>query len=184
MHGSNAPSTSRRVFAGVLGVALTLAVVVCLSGCKSPGAPPTVPVAPAPSASQPASSTTATASTSKTTSASIDASASEVCGCAVGTTLTVTGSGMKSDAAGKPSEAAALSAAKSLLAKNEEAVLTSSKVDSMARDKKGKWWVLISANEESAGAVKAVLYYDGKKWDERAYGLTITDTDLPSDVKF
>jgi hypothetical protein len=161
-------------------MASVLALLALVSGCSSPSVAPTIPVNPKSTSSEAATSSAATS----TPTASTDQTASEVCGCAVGTTLTVTGSQLKSNVNGKPSEAAAISAATTMLAKEEEATLSNVKVDSMTRDKKGVWWVLFSANEESAGAVKAVLIYDGKKWDERAYGLTITDTDLPSDVKF
>jgi hypothetical protein len=166
-------------------VALTaiLAAAALAAGCSSPSAPPTIPVKPASSSAQ-TTTATVTASATATPRGATDQTASEICGCAVGTTLTVTGTGMKANVAGKPSEASVIAAAKTLLAKNEEATLSGVKVESMTRDKKGKWWALISATEESAGAVKAVFASDGKNWDERAYGLTITDTDLPSDVKF
>lgn len=171
---------SRRALVALCAMGSVFALFALVAGCASPSVAPTVPVNPKSTSSKPATSSVATS----TSAASTDQTASKICGCAVGTTLTVTGSQLNSNVTGKPSEAAVISAATALLAKQEEATLSNVKVNSMTRDKKGAWWALISATEESAGAVKAVLVYDGKKWDERAYGLTITDTDLPNDVKF
>lgn len=177
--------TARQAGSGAGAAAVLLACAMWVVGCSSPASVPTVPatLTSKTASSSPTFSATATSSSAATRSAE-DTAASEVCGCAVGTTLTVSGSGSASNVAGKPSDAAVVSAAKTLLTKNEEAVLSNVKAVSVTRDKSGKWWALVSATEESAGAVKAVLVYDGKKWDERAYGLTITDLDLPSDVRF
>lgn len=179
MQTPNVSRSSRRVLgAGVFACLLAAAAV--LAGCASPSVTPTVPVNPKATSAKTATSSAVASAPAVST----DQTASKVCGCAVGTTLTVTGSELKSNVSGKPSEASVITAATSLLAKEEEATLSNVKLNSITRDKKGAWWALISATEESAGPVKAVLIYNGKKWEERAYGITITDTDLPSDVKF
>ena len=166
---------SLRIFA--LSILLFVGV---LAGCSGPRTP--LPATP-PSATAPTTAP-ATPSSRSTTDATapprVDAS-----GAALGSTISV--SGASKPAIGKiarPTHAATVAAAKRVLAENEGATVTSMQVVAMTQDTKGTWWVLLTVNDAQLGKTKLVVWFDGTRWDEQVYATTISDTDLPSGVKF
>jgi hypothetical protein len=171
------------VFARAAAMAALACFAAVAVGC-SPSAKPPV--------GQPLQVSGATSSTPSTATASASATPTtptktvDCAGGAVSSTLTVgtTGSKPQIGSIPRPSDAAAIAGAKKALYDIEGATLTSAKVVSMTQDKKGQWWVLLATTDKETGSAKAVVSFDGKKWEENVYGFEINDEDLPPDVRF
>lgn len=171
---------ARRLAACLLASSL-LAAAAGLSGCSSSRAP-------LPASQTQAASMTPTASTSASPSATASDTQppkTDASGAAIGATVTV--SGAKKPQIGKiprPTDATAIEQVKKVVADNDSVKVTSAKVLAMTQDTKGTWWVLLSIVEDQSGPTKAVIVFDGKKWDYAAEGDPIDTSDLPPDVKF
>jgi hypothetical protein len=171
-------STRRNVRA--LLTALAVAATFLAAGCSSSRAPVTTSPVPSTSASPVATSQPQPSAATTPAQPGVDAA-----GGAIGTTLTITpGTKPAVGTIPKPTDAEVIAAAKTVLAKNEDAAVTSGKVLARTQDAKGHWWVLVSVTVPSLGEEKAILTFDGKKWDDTAFGLDINNEDLPADVKF
>ena len=174
-----ANESTRRSMRAVL-TACAVAVTFLAAGCSSSRAPVTASPAPTTSSSPVATSQPQPSVQTTPAQPGVDAA-----GGAIGTTLTITpGTKPTIGSIPKPTDAEVIAAAKSVLAKNEDAAVSSAKVISRTQDSKGHWWVLVSVTVPTLGEEKAILTFDGKKWDDTAFGLGINNEDLPVDVKF
>ena len=103
----------------------------------------------------------------------------------IGSTLTVTpGKKAATSKSGAPTDATVIAQAKDLLAVDQDADVRSASVISRTKDSAGHWWFLLSVNVLKIGDQKAVITFDGKKWDDRIFGSKINNADLPKDVRF
>jgi glucose/arabinose dehydrogenase len=172
------PSNPVRIAAISLCVLLALA----LSACSASRASQTAPAASSGQAAHPASPAPEPAATAKSATPTPSPDAA---GAAVGTP--VVPSGKQKPQVGKiarPSDDKAIEEAKKLLRANEDAKVRSATVTAMTQDSRGRWWVLLAVDDADSGAVQAVLVFDGKKWDDVVYAVTVQTTDLPPDVTF
>jgi hypothetical protein len=171
---------STRPSVRALLTASAVAVALFAAGCSSSRAPVTASPASTTSSSPVATSQPQPSAPATPAQPGVDAA-----GGAIGSTLTIsTGTKPTIGSIPKPTDAEVIAAAKSVLAKNEDAVVSSGKVLAQTQDAKGHWWVLVSVVVPSLGDEKAILTFDGKKWDDTAFGLDINNEDLPADVKF
>jgi hypothetical protein len=183
-----ATTSAERVFARTAAMAVLACVAAMAAGCSlSAKAPVSQPLQVSGVASSTASTATVQSATASASAAQTTPTKTVDCaGGAVSSTLTVGATSSKPQIGSipRPSDAAAIAGAKKTLLDIEGVTLSSAKVVSMTQDKKGVWWVLLATTDKEAGPAKAVVSFDGKKWDENVYGLEINDDDLPPDVRF
>lgn len=163
--------------------AVAIAALLLVAGCASPSTSGSTSSEPASASTATAAATAspaATAAPQAATSPTVDAA-----GAAVSGTMTVGSAKKQIGKIPRPIDTvAAEQARKVLVANHEGSSLTAPWVISMTQDKKGIWWVYVNVTDAEMGAIKAVVTYDGKKWQEKIAGTIIHDSDLPPDVRF
>ena len=172
--------TYAKTMAGPLVVMAVLLAAVGVVGCSPKAAEPVAPSATTPAAAS--ATPPAKPSASATAAPTVDAA-----GGAIGTPVTV-GSAAKSAQIGsitRPSNKVAVAkGVKALQADGQIGKVKSVSVRAMTQDKKGRWWVLLTVTDDTAGTNQAVVTFDGKAWSDVALGTSISSSDLPPDVHF
>jgi hypothetical protein len=189
------PRIRIRTVAALLIACAALATAAALVGCSASRAPLATDASPATSTPAATASATASATAAGTPasgqpaaggSATVAQPKVDAAGGAIGAPVTPSGKSNKPvvGIVGRPRDAAAQRAVVQVLSETEGAKVRSASVTGMTQDSKGNWWVLLNVDEISLGPSKAVIWYDGKKWNEAVFGVSIDQSDLPKDVNF
>ena len=172
--------TYAKTMAGPLVAMAVLLAAAGVVGCSPKPAEPVASSATTPAAAS--ATPPAKPSASATAAPTVDAA-----GGAIGTPVTV-GSAAKSAQIGsitRPSNKVAVAkGVKALQADGQIGKVKSVSVRAMTQDKKGRWWVLLTVTDDTAGTNQAVVTFDGKAWSDVALGTSISSSDLPPDVHF
>lgn len=179
MFSDHSPRRGLRLVLAVCAVV----VLAAMTACAPSRAPITTATQPSTSAASPTVAATTTPSSTAPTAAV--QTGTDAAGGAIASTLTITHQSKPAvGGIAKPTDAEAIDALKKVLAKEEDAQVSAATVTASTQDHKGTWWVLYDVTVPSLGDEKAILTFNGKKWEEEIFGMAINNDDLPADVKF